>query len=401
MTTESLHIKLSELVKSERKITHEILLCIQQMDQTKAYAELGYPSLFEYLVKAQKYSEGAAQRRISAARLLRELPEIEKKVQEGNLNLTQLSKLASATNQDQKATGKKVSTEQKRDLLEQMENKTGFETEQLLNQNFECNLKPKKEITPRKQAYELHLKLTPEQYEKLKKAQSLLSHVVHDGGFAEIIEVLCEKFIQKKEGKALIKPSPRRENESENKPTAGVAVEPMDNDQEPIAEAKSTAAKAVKSGENTQETRKGDKPAARREIGSGNQPTAGAAVKSEENNQGALEEAKATAGVAVKLTENTQETRDELGATAAPAVPNPRRRTALPVSLQRLIYQRAQACCEYVSATGHRCRSRYQIQLDHIVPVAKGGGNEAANLRVLCRTHNLTEARRWGSRGGA
>jgi len=321
MTTESLHIKLSELVKSERKITHEILLCIQQMDQTKAYAELGYPSLFEYLVKEQKYSEGAAQRRISSARLLRELPEIEKKVQEGNLNLTQLSKLASATNQDQKATGKKVSTEQKRELLEQMENKTGFETEQLLNQNFECNLKPKKEITPRKQAYELHLKLTPEQYEKLKKAQSLLSHVVHDGGFAEIIEVLCDKLIQKKEGKALIKSSPRMKKESENKPTAGVAVEPVDNDQESLAEDKSTA---------------------------------------------------------------------------APAVQNPKRRTTIPVSLQRLIYQRAQACCEYMSSTGHRCRSRYQTQLDHILPVAKGGGNEPGNLRVLCRTHNLSEARRWG-----
>jgi len=342
MHAQNLHFQLSDLVKSERKITHEILLCIQQIDQTKAYAELGYPSLFEYLVKEQKYSEGAAQRRISAARLIKELPEIEKKVQEGNLNLTQLSKLATATKQDQKATGKKVSTEQKRELLEQMENKTGFETEQLLNQNFECNLKPKKEITPRKQMYDLHLKLTPEQYEKLKKAQSLLSHVVYEGAFAEIIEVLCDKLIQKKEGKVSQKP---------------------------------TAATAVKSGENSQETRKGDKPTARMEIGSGNQPTAGAAVK---------------------LTENNQGPRDELGATAAPAVQRPGRRTALPVSLQRLIYQRAQACCEYVSASGQRCRSRYQIQLDHVLPLAKGGGNEPGNLRVLCRTHNLSEARRWG-----
>jgi len=77
-------------------------------------------------------------------------------------------------------------------------------------------------------------------------------------------------------------------------------------------------------------------------------------------------------------------------------VPNPRRRTAIPVSLQRLIYQRAEDCCEYVSSTGHRCRSRYQVQLDHILPVAKGGGNEPGNLRVLCRAHNLSEARRWG-----
>jgi hypothetical protein len=129
MTPQQLHTRFTQLVKTERKITHEVLLCIQQFDSTRAYAELGYSSLFEYLVAGQKYSEGSAQRRISAARLLKEVPEIQKKIQEGTLNLTQLAKLSIAVKQEQKKTGQKVSTAEKKDILAQLENKNSLETE--------------------------------------------------------------------------------------------------------------------------------------------------------------------------------------------------------------------------------------------------------------------------------
>jgi 5-methylcytosine-specific restriction endonuclease McrA len=32
------------------------------------------------------------------------------------------------------------------------------------------------------------------------------------------------------------------------------------------------------------------------------------------------------------------------------------------------------------------------LQIDHIVPFAKGGKTEASNLRTLCRAHNLLMA---------
>jgi hypothetical protein len=51
--------------------------------------------------------------------------------------------------------------------------------------------------------------------------------------------------------------------------------------------------------------------------------------------------------------------------------------------------------CEYKDpATGRICGSRYQIEVDHVVPKAKGGSNHIGNLRALCRQHNLLEARR-------
>ena len=45
--------------------------------------------------------------------------------------------------------------------------------------------------------------------------------------------------------------------------------------------------------------------------------------------------------------------------------------------------------CEFVdSASGRKCGSKFQLQLDHIVPFSHGGTNEAANLRVICAAHN-------------
>jgi 5-methylcytosine-specific restriction endonuclease McrA len=54
-------------------------------------------------------------------------------------------------------------------------------------------------------------------------------------------------------------------------------------------------------------------------------------------------------------------------------------------------------CCEYTNPNnGQRCDGVYQLQIDHKIPLALGGSNNPSNLRVLCRTHNLLEARKFG-----
>ena len=45
--------------------------------------------------------------------------------------------------------------------------------------------------------------------------------------------------------------------------------------------------------------------------------------------------------------------------------------------------------CAFVSeATGQRCGSTFQLQVDHVEPYSKGGGHEPENLRLLCAQHN-------------
>jgi hypothetical protein len=44
--------------------------------------------------------------------------------------------------------------------------------------------------------------------------------------------------------------------------------------------------------------------------------------------------------------------------------------------------------CTYVAEDGKRCEARAFLELDHIDPKARGGSNDAANLRIRCRAHN-------------
>ena len=60
----------------------------------------------------------------------------------------------------------------------------------------------------------------------------------------------------------------------------------------------------------------------------------------------------------------------------------------VPRALARQVWHRAGHKCE-------KCSSTYQLQIDHIQPVALGGKTELGNLRLLCRAHNLHEWRRY------
>jgi 5-methylcytosine-specific restriction endonuclease McrA len=61
------------------------------------------------------------------------------------------------------------------------------------------------------------------------------------------------------------------------------------------------------------------------------------------------------------------------------------KRRYLSAELRRLIWARDQSRCQ-------SCDSTRYIDIDHIIPLALGGSNEAANLRLLCRPCNQRSA---------
>jgi len=66
----------------------------------------------------------------------------------------------------------------------------------------------------------------------------------------------------------------------------------------------------------------------------------------------------------------------------------------VPASVRRAVYARDGGCCTFVSDDGRRCGSRRRLELDHIVPVARGGGSTVDNVRLRCRAHNQYAAER-------
>ena len=56
--------------------------------------------------------------------------------------------------------------------------------------------------------------------------------------------------------------------------------------------------------------------------------------------------------------------------------------------MRRDVWQRDGGQCTFVSDKGQRCEARTRLELDHVIPVSRGGEASAANLRLRCRAHN-------------
>src|SRR6516165_387934 len=91
LTDDSLHLGNIETAREEREVLTRMLHRLRETERRRLFSKYKCKSLFEYAVKYLQYSNDQADRRIKAMRLLREVPQIEEKINEGALNLTNLA----------------------------------------------------------------------------------------------------------------------------------------------------------------------------------------------------------------------------------------------------------------------------------------------------------------------
>lgn len=96
---------------------------MREVDRRRLYSDQGCKSLFDYATSKLGYSAGAAYRRVQAARMLGEIPEIEEKIQEGLLNLTHITDAASFFREN-----KIHKKEEKKEILTQVQGLNKRET---------------------------------------------------------------------------------------------------------------------------------------------------------------------------------------------------------------------------------------------------------------------------------
>ncbi len=187
------------LVRSERKITAQVLECIAEIDRRRLYLEKNFTSLFDYLVKNLGYSPGAAMRRIDGARLLRELPEVIEKVQNGSITLSQANQLERASRELKKNKNEVLSTKDKRALLLQIENTTQKQTEQILATSLDLPITPvQKETLHKDQSVTLTITFTSEQMKILEQAQNMISHAVPNKNWANVVTHLAKREVSRR-----------------------------------------------------------------------------------------------------------------------------------------------------------------------------------------------------------
>src|SRR4051812_6429989 len=90
LTDEVLLNETQRHINQEREILCQLLHHLREIEKRRLYSKLKYGSLYDYVTKNLGYSEDQAYRRLQALKLLKEIPEIEEKINNGSLSLTQL-----------------------------------------------------------------------------------------------------------------------------------------------------------------------------------------------------------------------------------------------------------------------------------------------------------------------
>jgi hypothetical protein len=88
LSAKELEDRIALLAAAEREVLVDLLQSLAEMDRRRLYAGAGCSSLYAYCTEVLKMSGSAAGRRVAAARMIAEYPEIEEYLEDGRLNLS-------------------------------------------------------------------------------------------------------------------------------------------------------------------------------------------------------------------------------------------------------------------------------------------------------------------------
>jgi 5-methylcytosine-specific restriction endonuclease McrA len=335
--------QLDALIKKEKQITLKVLHYLIEMDRRGLYANMGYASMFEYCTRHLGYSESGANRRIRAARCIRDFPEVCEMLEKNELDLCKAARIYGT-----------LTDENKSELLPEIRNHSYRQTEEILarynpknllrdrvrlvyikrpvhvstnvtsntmsavtknDRIFTANVGGKKSsgcktlAEPRQileKKFKLEFAVNPEVMAKIEQVKALLSTKFPTGvEFEKLFDILLNEYLERH--------SPERKLERRRQRKARQEL-----------------------------------PAKRKQSATNNRPkTKNQAIKSNRH---------------------------------------------IPAAIQEAVYTRDNGRCAFISPAGTKCNSTWNLQLDHIVPFARGGDHSLSNLRLLCARHNKLEA---------
>jgi len=327
-----------ELVKSleslratEHKATVEILLHLIEVESRKLHLSFGYPSLFEYC-RFLGYSDAGAGRRITAARCIRNFPEVYGLLVSNQVNLSTISVFASI-----------LTSENKDIVLGQVSGRSRREVEVIVS-----NYKPRVEVQDRVTVLENGME-TFDSSLALETLSLLNQCMAHSAGESELHESTAESDARYKiefaVGEEFLTQLKHLKELCSGKFPEGAKLEEIFLEvMLEYLDRHSPKRKALRRQKQATEKPNGDVKEVKPE------PPA----------------------------EKRQTLKEHL--------------RYIPEAMKGEVYLRDGGQCTYVGKSGIRCCSRKYLEFDHIIPFPQGGRTEFSNLRLLCSAHNLLEA---------
>lgn len=189
-------------VGQEKLLTLEILHHLREIERRQLFLRMGFSSLFDYCVEELGYSESGAFRRISAMRLITDVPSAEEKLESGSVNVSTLSQLQKFIRKEERFTGRKMDVQDKEELLARIEGKSQQDVERefaTISPHIALSTERHRPIT--QDLTEVKIVINSKLVRKLEKLKSLLSHKKPNASFVELVEMMTDMALKKLEPK--------------------------------------------------------------------------------------------------------------------------------------------------------------------------------------------------------
>ena len=185
-----------KLVRQERETLLEILRSFREIESRRLFASEPYKctSHFQFVVEHLQYPEDQAERRISAMRMLRELPEIEPQIESGALNLTNLCLAQTFFNKEKHA------REAKLEILRELENKSTRASAKVIQSHsvIPVRLAPDRIRDLGDGRFQFEFIGDQELKALLEQARGLIAHAHGNLSLCELLKILARTAVERK-----------------------------------------------------------------------------------------------------------------------------------------------------------------------------------------------------------
>ncbi len=185
------------LVKEEREVLTNLLHHFREIERRRLFCDYKYESLREMLVKHFGYSDSEAYRRISAMWLLKDVPEVEEKITNGELSLSHLSLAQTFFQKEAKIHKTERSKEDKLELLTEISEQTVREAQRMMLAQSSApeELRPDKVTLISESKVEFRFIANQSLETKIREVTGMLAHKHPSLSMGELLELLCDLTI--------------------------------------------------------------------------------------------------------------------------------------------------------------------------------------------------------------
>lgn len=332
----NLHTKAFQVAQNYKKLEGELLDLLQELDLYKVHSKFGYNSLFQYCTSYLNLSESTAYALINVARKSKQIPELKKEVQCGNISLSKAKKITSVLNSKNKEHWLKLAKTSTQAQIEKEVAKVSPERHSFsqmlyINESLEVKEKVKKEGISRVQ---LQVGISEGLMLKIKRAQDVLSQSSQKPvGLESTLDQVISFYLEK---------------------------------QDPLEKAKRHKRRSFLRDLKQKESLK------------------------QHQNLFVSRPTSQTLKQAQVPTSRSRQMQTSTSTYKESKLPpkKAKKRSSISLNTKHEVYFKAQGQCTHVGAKGQRCQETRFLDIHHIQALAQGGDHNPSNLTLLCKGHH-------------